>query len=184
MSVPTRLTTDNTFLVIIDIQERMFRPMYEKEILLQNALKLIRGAQVLELPIIMTEQYPAGLGKTLPEITEIIPNVRPVEKLTFSCCGVEGFVDAASLLGRKQALVIGIEAHVCVYQTAIDLLTLGYGVHVAVDCISSRAQENKKIAVKKMNSAGIHLISAEMALFEILKSASSDKFKQISNIVK
>ena len=184
MSVPTVLTTDNTVLVIIDIQDRMFRVMYNKERLLQNVLKLIKGVQVLEIPVVLTEQYPAGLGLTLPEITQLLPGIKPIEKLSFSCCGEEGFLKAVKSLNRRQVLMAGIEAHVCVYQTAIDLLNLGYEVHVVVDCISSRALENKEVSLTRMSSAGISLTTTEMALFELLRVAKTEKFKQVSDIVK
>jgi nicotinamidase-related amidase len=184
MSVSTALTTDNTVLVIIDIQDRMFRVMQEKERLLQNLQKLIKGVQVLEVPVILTEQYPQGLGPTLPELTRLLPDIKPVAKLHFSCWGEERFRQVFELWHRPQVLIAGIEAHVCVYQTAMDLLNLGYGIHVVADCISSRALENKELCMTEMSRAGIHLTTTEMALFELLKVARGDKFKQISNIVK
>ncbi len=184
MSVPTLLTTDNTVLVIIDIQDRLFRVMPDKERLVQSVLKLIKGAKVLEIPIIMTEQYPAGLGLTLPEITELLPDVKPIEKISFSCCDAEPFQPALNTLNRKQVLIAGIETHICVYQTAMALLGRGFEVQVVVDCVSSRDAENKKVCLAKMSRAGIGLTTTEMALFELLKVAKGEKFKQISNIVK
>jgi len=184
MSIPTLLTTDNTVLVAIDIQDRMVRVMHNKERLVQNLLKLIRGLQVLDIPVILTEQYPAGLGPTLPEITQLLSAIKPIEKLCFSCCGEERFQQELELLNRKQVLIAGIEAHVCVYQTAMDLLKLGYEVQVVVDCIASREVENKEVSLTKISNAGISLTTTEMALFELLKVAKGEKFKQISNIVK
>jgi len=184
MNLPATLTVDNTVLVVIDIQDRMYRVMHEKERLLQNLQKLIKGAVVLEVPVVLTEQYPKGLGATLPEIIEILPGVKPVEKLCFSCWGEELFRKEIEKANRPQVLIVGIESHVCVYQTAIDLLASGYGVHVAVDCVSSRELENKEVSLAKMSGAGVNLTTTEIALFEMLKVARGDKFKQISSIVK
>ena len=184
MGVSNKLTTGNTVLVVIDIQDRLFRVMHNKERLLQNVLKLIKGVRVLEIPVILTEQYPAGLGPTLPEITQLLPDIKPVEKVCFSCWDEERFRHELESLHRKQVLIAGIEAHVCVYQTAMDLLNLGYEVQVVVDGISSREVENKEVCLTKMSSAGISPTTTEMALFELLRVAKGDKFKQISNIVK
>lgn len=184
MSMPSMLTTDDTVLVIIDIQDRLVRVMHDKEKLVRNVLKLIRGAQVLEIPIVLTEQYPAGLGPTLPEITGLIPDVKPIEKFCFSCCDEDAFCQALASLNCKKVLIAGIEAHVCVYQTAMALLQTGYEVQVVVDCVSSRELENKTVSLTKLGNAGINPTTTEMALFELLKVAKGDKFKQISNIVK
>jgi len=184
MSAPTLLTTDNTVLVVIDIQDRMVRVMHHKEILLQNLAKLIRGVQVLDIPVILTEQYPAGLGPTLPEIAELLPDIQPIEKICFNCCDEERFRQKLESLNRQQVLIAGIEAHICVYQTAMALLKSGYEVQVVADCISSRDVANKEVCLTKMSQAGISPTTTEMALFELLKVAKGDKFKQISNIVK
>jgi nicotinamidase-related amidase len=184
MNVPEALTPENTVLVVIDIQEKILRAMHDKEKLLQNLLKLIKGARVLEVPVLLTEQYPAGLGPTLPEVAQLLPGVKAVDKTCFSGCGEGRFREALEASGRRQVLLAGIEAHVCVYQTAVDLIRAGYGVHLVVDCISSREAENKAVTVTKLNGAGAALTTAEMALFELLKVAKGDKFKQISSIVK
>jgi nicotinamidase-related amidase len=158
--------------------------MYEKEKLLRNVIKLIQGARVLEIPIILTEQYPKGLGPTIPEIKALIPDIKPVEKVCFNCCDEEAFNKALETLKRRQVLIAGIEAHICVYQTAMALARAGYEVQVVGDCVSSREPENKLVALSKMSDAGISPTTVEMALFELLKVAKGDKFKQISNIVK
>lgn len=178
------LEINNTALIVIDIQERLFSVMQEKEKLLRNVLKLIRGAQVLEIPILVTEQYPKGLGPTLPEIKELLPAVKPIEKVVFNCCDEELFCQALEALKRKQVLIAGIEAHICVYQTAMALSKAGYEVQVVVDCVASRENENKLVALFKMGALGISPTTLEMVLFELLKVAKGDKFKQISNIVK
>ena len=184
MNIPKMLTTDNTVLVVIDYQERLFPAMHEKEKLLKNVLKLIKGVQALEIPVILTEQYPKGLGPTLPEIKELLPNVKPIEKTCFNCCDEQNFSKALEKSKRKQVLICGIEAHICVYQTAMALLKEGYEVQVVADCISSRDPENRMVALFKMGRAGVSPTTTETALFELLKVAEGDKFKEISKIVK
>jgi len=184
MEAPKMLTTDDTVLVLIDFQERLFPVMHEKDKLLRNVLKLIEGAKALEIPIVMTEQYPKGLGTTLPEIKELLPGVKPIEKVCFNCCDEDVFSKALEALKRRQVLIAGIEAHICVYQTAMALFRAGYEVQVVGDCVSSREPENKLVSLFKMGAAGVSPTTMEMALFELLRVASGDKFKQISNIVK
>jgi nicotinamidase-related amidase len=184
VNIPETLTADNTILVAIDFQERLFPVMHEKEKLLKNVLKLIQGAQVLNIPVILTEQYPKGLGPTLPEIKELLPDVQPIEKTCFNCCDEDNFSKALEKSKRKKVLICGIEAHICVYQTAMALLRTSYEVQVVADCVSSRDPENKTVALFRMGSAGASPTTVEMALFEILKVAKGDAFKAISNIVK
>jgi len=182
--MPKDLNTKNTALVLIDFQEKLFPAMYDKDKLLRNVVKLIRGAKVLEIPIILTEQYPKGLGPTIPEIKSLIPDIKPVEKVCFNCCDDDLFCTALDGLKRKQLLIAGIEAHICVYQTAIALVGAGYDVQVVGDCVASREPENKVTALSRMVGEGVSLTTVEMALFELLKEAKGDKFKQISKIVK
>jgi len=178
------LTTDNAALLIIDMQERLFPVMQEKERLLRNVIKLIRGAQALEIPVLLTEQYPRGLGPTLPEIKELMPDIKPIEKVSFNCCDEAAFCRSLEALKRKQVLIAGIEAHICVYQTAAGLARAGYEVQVVADCVTSRENENRLVALFRMGAEGIKPTTTEMALFELLKEAKGDKFKQISAIVK
>jgi nicotinamidase-related amidase len=184
MNLPKPLDAANTVLVLIDFQERLFPVMHDKEKLLKNVIKLVKGATVLEIPIILTEQYPKGLGPTIPEIKELIPGVTPVEKVCFNCTDEASFTKALETLKRKQVLIAGIEAHICVYQTAMALARLGYDVQVVGDAIASRDPENKLVTLFKIGAAGINPTTTEMALFELLKVAQGDKFKQISSIVK
>jgi nicotinamidase-related amidase len=178
------LTIENTVLVIIDIQDKLFRAMYEKDRLLDNTRKLIEGCDVLDIPMLLTEQYPKGLGRTVPEIRQLIPEISPIEKLSFSCWGDSGFYRALTGLGRKQVLLAGIEAHVCVYQTAADLAGAGYETQVVADCVSSRTRENRGISLQRIGDTGASITTMEMALFELLKTADNEKFRTISNIVK
>lgn len=178
------LTTDNSGLVLIDIQGKLAQAMHNKEALFDNIIRLVKGAEVLELPILWTEQYPAGLGPTIPQIKELLPNQSPVSKLSFSCCGEEQFLNALKALDRKNMVVTGIETHVCVYQTVADLVDLGYDVQVVVDAVASRTADNKTIGLEKCKQAGAGLTSTEAVLFELLKIAGGEKFKQIIKIVK
>jgi nicotinamidase-related amidase len=178
------LTVEEAILVIIDVQEKLTRVIFQKEKLIDNLQKLIKGIQVLEIPIIVTEQYPQGLGKTIPEITGVLSGIQPIPKLSFSCQGDNNFMRALKSSGRRQVLVSGIESHVCVYQTVRDLIDLGYEVHVVTDTVSSRTVENRDIAFNLMSRMGAVLTSTETVLFELLKIAEGEKFKKISQIVK
>ena len=158
--------------------------MHEREILLKNLLKLIKGAQVLGIPIIVTEQNPGKLGPTETEIAQLLPDFQPIPKLSFSCCGDQCFLQEMEALKRKQVLITGIETHVCVYQTVMDLLNSGYEVQVVADAISSRTVENREIGLKRMVEEGARLTSVETVLFELLRVAEGERFKEISRIVK
>ena len=178
------LAADNSVLLVIDVQEKLFRAIYQKEQLLDNLQRLIKGIKVLEIPILITEQYPQGLGPTIPEIAQLLPDSRPLPKVCFSCCGDAAFLQAFKKLNRKQVLIAGIESHVCVYQTAADLIAAGYEVYAVSDTISSRTEHNRDIGLKMMTQLGAKLTCTEAALFELLKVAKGDKFKAISKIVK
>ena len=182
--MPRTLNAASTALLLIDFQEKLFPAMHDKDKLLRNVVKLVQGAKVLEIPIMITEQYPKGLGPTITEIKSLIPDIKPVEKVCFNCCDEDQFCSALDGLKRKQVLIAGIEAHICVYQTAIALVGTGYDVQVVGDCVASREPENKVTALSRMVGEGVSLTTMEMALFELLKEAKGDKFKQISNIVK
>lgn len=184
MNIPAPLTPENTALVLIDYQERLFPVMQDKEKLLRNVVRLVNCAVALEIPVIVTEQYPKGLGPTIPEIKSLLPLIKPVEKTCFSCCDNEEFNKALETIKRKQVLIAGIEAHICVYQTAMTLARKGYEVQVISDCVASREAENKAVALTKMSALGILSTSLEMAFFELLKVAQGDKFKKISSIIK
>jgi nicotinamidase-related amidase len=178
------LKTENVALLIVDIQGNLAQAMHGKELLFKNVQKLIKGTQVLGIPILWTEQNPQGLGLTIPEIADILSNIKPISKMSFSCCQNNRFVQALKALNRKQVLIAGIEAHVCVYQTAVDLVDLGYEVQVVTDAVSSRNMENKEIGLQKMRDSGVSLTSVETALFELLKVAEGEQFREILKIVK
>jgi nicotinamidase-related amidase len=178
------LTSDKSVLVVIDMQGKLAQSMYRKELLFENVEKIIKGAQVLGIPMLLTEQNPKGLGPTIPEVADLVPNVRRIPKLSFSCCGDELFLKELSALQRCQVLLTGIEAHVCLYQTTVDLVASGYEVHVVADAVSSRTAENRDIGLQKMKDAGASITSVETVLFELLRVAEGYRFKEILNIVK
>jgi nicotinamidase-related amidase len=179
------LSTDNTILLVIDVQGRLAQVMDRPETLLANVTRLVNGAQRLGLPIIWTEQVPEKLGPTLPELAELlIESSPPVSKSSFSCWGEPTFVEALQSAGRRQVLIAGIEAHVCVYQTARDLLANDYEVHLVIDAISSRTSENRTLTITRLHSAGATLTGTEMALFELLQVAEGERFRAISKLVK
>ena len=178
------LTPENTILVIIDVQEKLARAMLDKEVLVQNAAKMVSGAKILGVPIIRTEQNPNGLGRTVPELEELLPDVEPISKLSFSCCGEPRFMNELQGSARRQILVGGIESHVCVYQTVLDLAALNYEVQVLADVVSSRTAENRNIGLDRCREAGASLTSVETVLFEMLRAAEGEKFKQMLRVVK
>ena len=177
------LQIEDTLLVVVDIQGKLARVVHESQRLIESAARLISGANVLDVPIICTEQNPRGLGATVDEIAPLLGG-EPIAKMTFSCCGEGRFIDALRAAGRRQVLLAGIEAHVCIYQTAMDLLDGGFGVHAVADAISSRRPANRDLAVEKMRDAGASITCVETALFELLGTAENPKFKAILDVVK
>jgi nicotinamidase-related amidase len=174
------LDRERTALVVIDVQEA-FRPAVgEFDSVAQHSAVLARGARALGLRVIVTEQYPRGLGHTVPEVAGALEGIPRVEKLVFSAARADGF----DLDGRDQALVCGIETHVCVNQTVQDLLDAGIEVHVATDAVSSRTAANRRAGLTKMEASGALLTSTEMALFELVGRAGTDEFKAIQALVK
>lgn len=178
------LDVNETVLVVVDVQGKLATLMHEKERMLKNLERLIKGAQILGVPILLTEQYPKGLGVTTAELQSLMPNVKPIEKLSFSCFGEARFIEAFEELEREQVLIAGIESHICVYQTVSDMLEEDLEVHCVVDAISSRTLENQLIGIDRMKDEGAFLTSTEMCLFELLQVAGSPEFKSISALVK
>lgn len=180
----TMLTTDQSLLVLIDLQGRLAQLMHGREALFDHVQRLIRGAQALRLPILWLEQYPQGLGPTIPEVAGLLTGLSPIPKTSFSACGNEAFLAQLTGLERRQVLLAGIEAHVCVYQTAVDLLAGDYEVEVVSDAVSSRTAANAELGRQRMREAGARLTSVEMALFELLRTADAPAFKEVARIVK
>jgi nicotinamidase-related amidase len=179
-----RIARSKAGLVVVDIQERLLPAMHERERVLQNALRLVKGAGVLNLPVLVTEQYPRGIGRTVSELAEAIPEFSSMEKTAFSCCGAKKFVPSLASKNVRDVVLCGIEAHVCVCQTALDLLDQGFGVFVVADAISSRTQENCHTGIERMRDAGATIVSTEMILFELLEEAGTDQFKKILELIK
>ena len=168
-----------TALVVIDVQEAFAKAVERFEQVAAQTEILVRGARTLELPVVVTEQYPHGLGDTIPQVREALGEVERLPKTVFSAARADGF----DLAGRDQALVCGIETHVCVNQTVHDLLAGGVEVHVAVDAVSSRTAANRELGLRKMEESGAILTSVETALFELLGAAGTDEFKTIQKLV-
>lgn len=178
------LKIEHASLLIVDVQGKLAHLMHEKELLFENLQTLIKGIRVLGVPILYVEQNPGGLGPTIPEIANLITDVAPISKMSFSSCRNERFVHALKKLNRKQVLIAGIETHICVYQTAVGLVDMGYEVQVVTDAVSSRSPQNKAVGLQKIRGAGAALTSVETALFELLEAAEGDAFKAILRIVK
>ncbi len=178
------LNTDDAALVIVDVQGRLAQLMDDRETLFANLQRMVRGAQVLELPILWAEQNPGKLGPTIAEVASLLDGVEPIAKMSFSCAGSARFLAALQACGRRQLLLTGIETHICVYNTAVDLLERGYEVHLVEDAVGSRIASNKSVGVRRMCDRGAVLTSTEMALFEMMRSAEHPCFRQIQAIVK
>ena len=178
------LSQEDSVLMVIDMQGNLYESMQDKQFLQENVGKLIRGMQVFGIPVIVTEQIPEKIGTTIAPVAELLPESARIPKSDFSCCGDEKIMKALRAVERRQVLLCGIEAHVCVYQTAIDLLGFGYEVHVVADAVSSRTVLNRKIGIRKMRDEGAHLASTEMVLFELIRTADDPRFKEIFKIVK
>jgi len=179
------LELGRTALAIIDMQESFRGPVSDFAETAARIALVAHAAQLLNVPIIVTEQYPKGLGHTANEIRAVLPStIEVIEKTAFSSCGAQSFAAQLERAGARHVLVCGIEAHVCVNQTVHDLLARGYKVHLLTDCIASRALSNKHVALNKMQQSGALPSSIEMALFELMRDARHEQFKAIQNLIK
>ncbi len=179
-----RILRANTIALVIDIQEKLFPHIDNHAALEKNCRILIQGLRILDIPMILTEQYPKGLGSTIAPLKILLGDIPPIEKMSFSCCGEE--IVLAKLKGaeRRNVLVFGIEAHVCILQTILDLPEHGFQPVVLEDCISSRKATDKKSALRRMEQTGVIFSSYESLLFELCQTAGTDEFKAISRLVK
>ena len=175
------LDPEQCALVVIDIQEKLLPPIFQKEQLVRNAQLLIRAAGILKIPALVSTQYVKGLGQTVPEISSLLPGSDPVDKTLFSCFGSDLFCSALKHLpGQRNTLLLcGMESHICVMQTALGALRDGYLVHIASDAVSSRTEWNWKIDLDRMRSAGAIISSTEMMIYELMRSSSSAAFKEL-----
>ena len=181
---PHLLQQENACLLIIDVQERFRQHIENFEQMTKNIVILIKVANSLQIPVILSEQYPEGLGSTIKEISDVLTKHEVFAKRAFSCCQEESFVKHLEKLNRKQILATGIESHVCVNQTVHDLLAAGYQTHIVTDAISSRNKINLKTGIKKMLNAGAIISDTEMATFELLRTSSKEEFKYLQSLFK
>ena len=178
------ITPQDTVLLIIDVQGKLAQIVHESEAVERNISKLIRAAKILGVPVLYTEQYPKGLGHTVEALQKLLSEEKPLEKIAFSCCAEESFMEKLRGLNRNNVLVTGMETHVCVYQTANELIEYGYSVHLVADAVTSRTREDREIGIRCIEKAGAWLKSTEMVIFELLRIAQGEEFKAISKIIK
>ncbi len=179
-----RLNRSDLVLLIVDVQERLARVMDRREQVQSSIVVLIRLAKLMDIPIVLTQQYTKGLGPTVQAIASELEGVDPVEKIHFSCCGEENFTRQMDALGRKTVILTGMESHICVLQTALDLLDMGYNIHVPWDSVCSRSDGNRDRALRSMERAGAVITSSETAVFQVLGCAGTPEFKQISALLR
>nr|MDO8080513.1 hydrolase [Candidatus Freyarchaeota archaeon] len=184
MSKSRLLTRENTTLLIIDVQEKLYAVMQNKEKMAENILKLIDFAKIVRLPIILTEQYPKGLGRTIKQIKDKIPEIMPIEKTAFSCFGGKGFKEQLEKNKISTLIITGIESHVCVNQTALEARDYDIRVCVISDAISSRTLENWQVGLERMRDNGVIISSTEMLIYELLKDAQTREFKESQSLLK
>jgi nicotinamidase-related amidase len=175
------LEADRCALLVIDIQEKLLPPIFQKEQLVRNTRLLIRAADVLKIPAIVSTQHAKGLGGIVPEIASLLPETEAIDKNLFSCFGSDAFCSLLKRLpgNRNTLLLCGMESHICVMQTALAALRAGYIVHIASDAVSSRTEWNWKIGLDRMRAAGAVISSSEMMIYELLRSSGSSAFKEI-----
>ncbi len=178
------INRDKTLFVVIDFQEKLMPVMYNKEVLEDKVCRLAEGMKVLGIPHIVTQQYTRGIGETIPSVSEAIGEFEPIDKTSFSCMRNEEFARQLREAGKRDIVVCGIEAHICVLQTVLELLDDGYNVYVAVDGMSSRSANDYLWAAERMESAGAIVTTYEAILYELLGDAKSEGFKEVSKIVK
>ena len=177
---------ENAVLVAVDFQEaqtKIMPPEVGKNII-RNMKVLISFARQLKIPILVTEQYPKGLGKTIPDIREGLGDITPIEKVSFSCCGTKAFNERLDALKRNEVVLAGIEAHICVLQTAADLLRSHYEVHVVADAVGSRKKLDWEVGLRWMDKEGAMISTAEIIAFQWLKEAGTEDFKQLAKLLK
>jgi len=180
------LEPDQCVLIVVDIQEKLLPPIWEKDRLIRNAQLLTRLAGILKIPALVTTQYAKGLGKTVPEIAQLLPGSPTIDKLTFSCFGSEAFCGLLKRLPgqRTTVLLCGMETHICVMQTALGALREGYLVHVAADAVSSRTELNWRLGLNRIQAAGAILSSTEMMIYELLRQSGAPAFKELLPFLK
>jgi nicotinamidase-related amidase len=175
---------NDSVLLIVDIQERLAATMKMRDAVINNCLHLMELAKMQNIPILVTEQYPKGLGQTVGEIRDALPVYQPVEKLAFNCCDEPAFMNAIRALNKKTVILTGMETHICVLQTCVNLLDKGFNVHLVQDAVCSRTKENWKVGTAFMRDAGAIVTCTETVLFQLLKVAGTEEFRVISKRIK
>ncbi len=178
------LTPENTLLVVIDVQGNLARVVAESESAILAVERLVQGAKLLELPVLLTAQVPEKIGHTIPEIADLLPGQADLPRVHFSIWQDGAVQQAIRSSGRRQVLLCGFEAHICLFQSSLDLTAEGFEVYLAADAVSSRNPYNKAIALQELANQGVHLTTVEMALFSLLRSAQHPAFKAISRLIK
>jgi nicotinamidase-related amidase len=181
---PLRINKEDAVLVVVDFQERLMPVMKDNKDLEKNAIKLIQGCKIMGVPILVTQQYTKGLGPTVANIHLALGEYVPIEKTSFSSMGEGVFKESLAATNKKTVILIGIETHVCVLQTALDLIEAGYSVFLVEDCVSSRSGNDRKYAIMRMVNSGVTITTYESVLFELLKGAREPGFKDVSSLVK
>lgn len=179
-----RILKEHTSAIVIDIQERLFPHIYDHKALEKNVNILIQGLNLLKIPVIVTEQYRKGLGPTIESVSGNLIDFHPIEKMSFSCCDESKFLKDLMLKNSKHVIIAGIETHVCVLQTVIDLVDNGFHPVVVEDCVSSRKANDKHMAIERMRSEGAIISTYESILLEICRIAGNDTFRAISQLIK
>jgi nicotinamidase-related amidase len=174
---------DEAVFILIDIQEKFLPVIYDMDIVIKNANILTKSASILNIPLIVTEQYPKGLGHTVDEIG-LDKEQEVIEKISFDCFECGDFKQKLKSLDVKSLVIFGIEAHVCVLQTALGAIASGYEAYVVADAVSSRTQENKNLALERIRQSGVFVVSTEMILFQLMERAGTDEFKAVSKLIK
>ncbi len=175
------LDAEQCALVVVDVQEKLLPPIFQKDQLVRNSQLLIRAARILKIPALVSTQYTKGLGRTVPEIASLLPETEPIDKQLFSCFGSDVFCTLLKRLpgNRNTLLLCGMETHICVMQTALAALGEGYLVHVASDAVSSRAEWNWEVGLDRMRASGAVISSTEMMIYELVRSSGSPAFKEL-----
>jgi len=180
----TMLDRDRAALLVVDVQERLWAVMHRRQHLADRIVVMVQGCRLLNIPVHVTEQYPQGLGSTIGPVREALGDIVPLVKMTFSCCGLTQLPEMLKKRGIGQVILTGIEAHVCVLQTALDLLSGGFRVHLLTDAVSSRNQADQETALRRLWREGVVLSTVETALFELLTTADAPEFKAMSGLIK
>ncbi len=179
-----RILKENALAMVVDVQERLFPHIHDYVGLEKNLGILIEGLKILGIPIFVTEQYPKGLGKTIDSVSDMVTDYPPREKTAFSCCDEPAIMEQIELTTKREMILAGVESHVCILQTALDLYERGFKPIVVEDCVGSRKPEDKRIAMKRLAQEGIRVTSYESILFELCRFTGHESFRAISKLVK